>query len=59
MYYQINFLDKEDEEKSYYADFDDEAQDLIDDLLEDGRSIVSVVECRPVTEHFRIENEEE
>jgi hypothetical protein len=57
MYYQINFLDKEDEEKSFYADFDDETQTLIDELLEEGRSIVSVVECHPVTNQFRIEND--
>lgn len=56
-YYQINFLGKEDEEKCYYADFDCEAQDLIDELLEEGRTIVSVVECSAVTSQFRIEKE--
>lgn len=57
-YYEIRYLNKEEDEVSEFADFQDEAQNLIDELLDENRTIISVIECTRVTELFRIEKDE-
>lgn len=54
-FFEIRFLNKEEDETSWYADFEEEAQESINELLEEGRTILNVYECRDVTKCFNID----
>lgn len=57
-YYEIRYLNRDEDQVSEFADFEDEAQELIDELIEDGRTVLTVILCENVTKQFRIEAEE-
>ena len=57
-YYEIRYLNQEKDETSWFVDFEDEAQEAINELLEEGRTVLSVIECTNVTRNFRTELDE-